>query len=95
MIEINILATSSIADSVNLTVDERLRSVAGPVTEILALAEDLRSKFIGPVSTAIILWESIIVPKLLYNSESWLGISKSTIKKLEAVQTTFYKRLFK
>ena len=86
---------STVADSVDHTVEMRLRSVVGPIIEILALAEDVKSSYIGPVSVASLLWESIIVKKLLNNAGSWLGISEKTVKKLEAVQTNFYKRLLR
>ena len=89
------ITNSSVEDSVDFTVQMRLKEVAGPIIEILALAEDIKSCYIGPVSTAIVLWESIIIKKLLNNASSWVGIKPSTIQKLDKVQTNFYKRLLK
>ena len=87
------LADTTAADSADLTIEKRVKSVAGPVAEIIALANDVKSSYIGPVTTAITLWESIITKKLLTNSESWLAVTRMSIKKLEKVQLSFLKRL--
>ena len=87
------LCNTTVMDSVDHMVEMRLRAVVNPIMEILALAEDMKSSYIGPVSVAKLLWESIIVKNVLNNSGSWVGISDKTMKKLEAVQTNFFKRL--
>ena len=39
------------------------------------------------------LWEAAILPSLLYNSECWVQISKSTLQQLESLQLQFYRVL--
>ena len=89
------IRNTTVAESVDYTVEQRLRSVAGPILEILALAEDVKSSYIGPVATASLLWEAVLIKKILNNAESWIGISPVTMKKLESVQTNFFKRLLR
>ena len=55
------IAETNVTDSADLTIQTRIRAVAGPIAEIISLANDVKSSYIGPVSTALILWESIIV----------------------------------
>ena len=87
------VANTTAADSADITIEKRIKSVAGPVAEIIALAADVRSSYIGPISTALILWESIIIKKLLTNSESWLAVTKASVARLERAQLSFLKRL--
>ena len=89
------IRNSTVADSIDYTVEMRLRAVTGPIMEILSLAEDIKSCYIGPATTATVLWESIIIKKVLNNAASWVGITQATMQKLEKVQTNFYKRLLR
>ena len=89
----DIISNVDCAKSAELTVDARLKSVAGPITEILALVTDTRSSFVGPVLTGLTLWNSIIVPKLLTNAAAWIHIIDKTVLKLENCQTMFSRRL--
>ena len=43
------MCDTTVADSVDYTVEMRLWVVVGPIMEILALAEDLKSSYIGLV----------------------------------------------
>ena len=82
-----------VSDSANTTIDKRIKAVKGAICEILALAADLKSAYIGPVSTALELWESLIISKLTTNAATWIQLSKKSVQKLDKLQTDFLKRL--
>ena len=42
---------------------------------------------VGGLSAGIEIWELAYIPCLLNNSETWLDIEKSTIDKLDSLQT--------
>ena len=65
-----------------------------PFFEIRANLDDCRINVVGGLQTGILIWESAIIPKLLYNSECWLNISKQTLKNLENLQLRFLRMLF-
>ena len=63
------------------------------IYETRSIIEDCRSMLTGGLSAGVTIWESSIVPKLLYNSECWLEISKSSLQQLESVQLQFMRVL--
>ena len=89
------LKSTGVAESATSTIERRLREVAGPICEVIALAHDCRSAYIGPVHLAVTLWESIIVSKVITNASSWIRLSEKAIKILEQNQLDFLRRLLK
>ena len=79
--------------SAALTVDKRIGLAKHSVFEVRAVLDDCRSAMTGGLLTGITIWESAILPKLLYNAECWFNISKASIKKPENVQLCFYRKL--
>ena len=71
------------------TVEVRAARVRGAVFEIKSLCEDFRMQICGGIVGAVQLFESGIVPKLLANAGTWVGITATTIKKLDAIQNLF------
>lgn len=63
------------------------------IYEIRSVVDDSRINAIGGLSVGIDLWESSVLPMLLFNAETWISISKSTLDDLEAIQKQFYRRL--
>ena len=57
--------------------------------EAAAILKDYRMQAIGGMMGAWDIWEKSIVPKLLANCGSWVGISNSTIKVLEETQNLY------
>ena len=39
------------------------------------------------------LWEAVVLPALLYNSETWVDINTGTVETLENIQNYFVRRL--
>ena len=48
---------------------------------------------VGGLPAGINIWETSIIPRLLYHSESWQEISKAAIQQLEDVQLKFLRDL--
>ena len=61
----------------------------GAVFEIKSLCDDFRIQICGGIVGAVHLYESAIVPKLLAHARTWVGISATSIKKLDAIQNLF------
>ena len=79
-----VLHQDGLAASLDSTVEVRAAKVRGAVFEIKSLCEDFRMQICGGMVGAIQLFESGIVPKLLANARTWVGITATTIKKLNA-----------
>ena len=87
------LSCRGLADSVALTVKKRTGLTKMAIFETRAIIDDCRSAICGGLVAGITLWESAILPSLLYNSECWLDMSNSTLQQLESLQLLFYRVL--
>ena len=83
----------SVAESVSLTIKKRIGLATKAIFEIKAVVEDLRSTVVGGIKTGIMLWESCVVPFLLYNSSTWLEIRENDLKVLTKLQRLFLNTL--
>ena len=63
------------------------------IFEARVFIDDCRSGICGGLVAGLTLWEAAILPSLLYNSECWVEISKSTLQQLESLQLQFYRVL--
>ena len=61
-----------------LTIEARDAKVKGACYETVAIVEDWRAQVIGGFHSAIDLFELAILPTLLYNAETWIGINKES-----------------
>ena len=87
------IADKGTSESADNTIQQRLKMIKATTCEILALAADLKSKYIGPAATALELWESLIISKLLNNAPTWVQLSAKSVATLEFTQNSFLKRL--
>ena len=85
------LSCLGLADSVDVTVKKRKGLVSLAIYEIRAVIDDLRSQVCGGLTAGLDIWELAVLPKLLYNAESWQEISKNTVQVLEDLQLQFYR----
>ena len=53
--------------------------------------EDTRTEKIGGINIAYEIWEASVVPMLTHNSESWVNMSKKTMKLLHDFFNTFHR----
>ena len=65
---------SDAAESISLTIKRRSGLIKKTIFEIKSIVEDTRSKVAGGIETGILLWNSCVLPYMLWNSSSWLQI---------------------
>ena len=82
-------------ESIHLTVQKRIGVVKHTVNEIRSVIEDARAKKIGAIDLAFNIWELAILPMLLYNAESWLSMSKKTLKLLDNLFHWFCQKIYR
>ena len=87
------ISTDGLSQSASATVKKRKGLAAASIYEIGAVVEDCRSNIIGGLQTGTDLWEAAVIPMLLFNAETWVSISKSTVDVLEDIQKRFYRSL--
>jgi len=87
------LSTNGLADSVKITVNKRLGLVQRAIADIRIIVDDCRNSIVGGLATGIQIWESAVLPGLLFNSECWMNVSNSVLDQLERVQLKFYRTI--
>ena len=81
--------------SISETIKERTRKLWSKTEEIIQLADNPWMNGLGGSLSGIKLFESMIIPALLHNCESWIGITDQHIKELQSFQEKFIRRLFR
>ena len=87
------LSAIGLAESVAETVKSRAGITVKSIFEIRSVIDDCRSLICGGLATGLLIWESAVVPRLLYNAEVWIDVNDKTIKQLEDIQLRFYRTL--
>ena len=82
--------SSTLKESIHNTVLKGLGIVKRTIIEIRMIIEDTRASKIGGINLAFTLWNSTVVPSLLYNVETWIEIPKKTIILLQNLFNYFY-----
>ena len=68
------------ARSIQETINERIRKITSTMEEIIKISE---SPWMGGLSNSFKLFRARIIPALLNNSKSWIGLNDSHIKELQ------------
>ena len=55
---------------------------------------DVRASFIGPIRIGLLLWNSVILQKVMHNCCTWIKMAQRTTRKLERIQLQFLKKLY-
>ena len=84
-----IISAGGLADSVKMTIESRLVKISNASKEIIKVVNDWRSRCVGGMETAILLWEKCCIPSLLHGSGTWIKTSPDTIKVLNKIQHNF------
>ena len=87
--------SSSLSESVFLTIQRRQGLVKRLISEIKFTVEDCRSNVTGGLVTGIEIWRLAVIPFLYYNSECCIDIPKKALKILNQLQSSFFTTLFK
>ena len=77
------------ADSVSKTVSSKEGKICGACLEIAVIVNDWRSKTVGGMETALMLWETCCIPSLLHGAGTWVKIDTATEKKLNKLQNWY------
>ena len=81
--------TGSLKQSVMATIKDREGKVRRASYEIVNIVEDYRAQRVGGFLTALQLWESCVIPSLLYNCSCWVGMRKEEENTLGDCQDFF------
>ena len=84
-----ILSSGGLAESVAATVKDREGKVCGACLEIAQVVNDWRTRCVGGMETALLLWECCCIPSLLHGAGTLVEISPATIKNLNQLQWWF------
>ena len=84
-----------LAASVVATIKEREPKVKGAFYEAAAIVDDWRAQCIGGFRSALDLWELVILPTLMYNSEMLVNIPKVAEETLEDLQSFFVRLILR
>lgn len=85
----DVISESGLSESVQCTVNKRKGTVSRAIYEIRSVLNDCRAHLVGGLVSGFEMWEIAVIPMLLYNSETWMEISKKTIEDLEKLQLNF------
>ena len=75
------------------TIKERKRKLVSRSEEIVQLANNPMMTGLGHSKTAFNLFEAQIIPSLLNNAESWIGMTNKQIKELQDFQDIFTRKV--
>ena len=75
--------------SVQATIEESLGRITAATHEMKTVLDDFRLQAIGGMMGAWDLWNLAVVPSLMNNCSTWIGMSSKLVEKLEAVQESF------
>ena len=81
-------------ESVKITVQRRESKTRRASYEIVNIVKDYRAQLIGGFKTGLVLWESCVVPSLLYNCSTWVEVGKEEEKHLNDQQDYFLRLLW-
>ena len=90
-----IFLSCGLSDSVVETVASREGKIKGACLETTMIVNDWRSRMVGGMETALLLWEACCIPSLLHGAGTWVDISETTIKKLNQIQSWFLRLALK
>ena len=81
--------------SIKETVKKRIQGLISKADEIIQIAESPIMGGLGNSTIAFRLFEATIIPALLHNAESWIGITDKIIKDLQDFQDKFVRKVLR
>ena len=85
----------NLADSVHTTVMKRVVVAKQTIVDIRKVIEDTRANRLGAMTSALDIWQLAVLPMVLANSESWLNISKKTLRVLDELFNNFSQKMWR
>ena len=89
----DIISNKGCEDSITETIKERINKLRGKVNEIIQIAEHPLMNSVGNALPAFRLYEAMVIPALLHNCESWIGIKNKHYETLQNFQDNFVRTL--
>ena len=74
-------------------VEERVKKGKSCIISSMALCSDI-TMGIHAVETLLLLYQSLFLPVILYNAQSWSNLTKTDLLSLQRIQLKFIKRIF-
>ena len=90
----DVISSKGLEESVKLTIDKQKSKVNGGIYEAKAIMEDFRMQAIVGMAGAWDIWETAIVPSLLANCGSWVGIGKDIYHSLNELQFKYIRSIY-
>ena len=90
----DMISSQGMENSVQHTIEKRLSKVNGAMYEAKSIIEDFRMQAMGGMAGAWDLWERAIIPSLLANCGSWVGIGKQSYKTLNEIQFKYLRMIY-
>ena len=75
-------------------IDDKIKKAQAALINCLSLCNEVTLGLFF-VKSALILYRSVFLATLLFNSQSWRNLTKTELKKLEVIQLRFLKRVMK
>ena len=86
--------SSSLSDSVFVTVQRRKGLAMRLISELKVTVEDIRINTVGGLLAGLEIWKMAIIPFLFNNCETWMEIPKKALNVLNSIQNAFFVSLF-
>ena len=90
----DVISSQGMENSVQLTIEKRRSKVNGAMYKAKDILEDFRMQAMGGMAGAWDIWERAIIPSLLANCGSWVGIGKQTYKILNEIQFKYLRMIY-
>ena len=91
----DIISEKGCQDSITETIKERVRKLRSKCDDIIQIAEAPLMSGLNKGSIAFKLFDAQIIPCLLHNSESWIGMTKKHLEVLQKFQDKFIRKVLR
>ena len=82
---------SSKGDNTSM-IEERIKRSVGSIIELFSLRKEVQFGD-SQINKMLLLYQSIFLPRLIYNCEAWSNISENDYKQLQNAQLSFLRRV--
>ena len=90
----DILHEGGLRQSVQATIDERYGKAFASLREIGSVINDFRINAIGGLKAGLDIFEMVVIPSVLNNSDTWMEIDWGSISRLNEHQNSMSENLF-
>ena len=87
------LHSGGLGKSAETTINKRFGVCLNEVLELKSVLEDFRMHSLGGIKAGMEIFNLTILPKLIYNSDTWVELNDKSIKRLENLQNIFLRCL--